>query len=487
MRIPFWPVLVCGGLLATVVGQTAFAFGDGYIDASPVVSAAGADSSDLFTDPSYEGPFDGAPAYQPAQYMSDPAAGMGFAGAPGGTVPPPNAWPNISPYTQHNWEGYYNDQGLWNYEANDDRTRALLSLEFLIVWGVKPGNHLIGSQLSDFVAARTISSEPQFLSNVFPNQTTSNFNDMSHYGVKARYGWENPDKSGFIVSGFYAAEKERTVGADTPHDNPIFGAPNGDPLNPNLQALASITFQQPGGGGNQVTYDTSFLKTYDQQFWGADANFYMAPFFKRPSFTAQMLYGVQYLRIWESLSVNAVDSSLGYTVSIPSGEIGNIVDLGFPQLQTTINSQVTSNLVGPQIGVRYDLGGDKFKIWGQSKVAVAVNMDNARVFGANAIDFIDRGLFGPRSFNNSVSHTHISPIFDQSIYGEFPLFSILPLVNRLSFINRANFRIGFNYILVGEMARPANVIVYTYGNPTVNADRTTFSLKTLSFAVDWRW
>lgn len=475
MRIPHWPVLVCGGLLAAVVGQTAFAFDptDGYIDASPVVNAGG-DAGSLFGDPGYEGDGEYPAGWQPVQYAQPApiAAGYGDPGAygPGG---PPSTWPAISPYS-HNMEGYYNDAGIWSYSVNDERPRAVLGLDFLVVWGLKPGNNLIGSQISEFLPGAPT---------IFPAQRMSNFDDLTHYGLRVRYGWENPDESAIMLSGFFAAQNSTTLGPNTTHFNPVYGpvtAPYG------IQPLASITFADDLLGPVQTLYDTSFQKTYDQEFWGADAEVRNSPFFRRSAFKMQMTYGVKYVRVSESMLIRATDSSLSYTVD-NTGQITNIVDLGLPQMTTTINSQVTSNLVGPTLGVRYDLGGEKFKIWGQSKVAVAVNMDNTRISGSNAISNLDFQVSGPQSFSNSIGHTHVSPIFEQSIYGEFPVFAYIPLINRISLVNKSMFRVGFDYLLIGEMARPSTSIYYASGSPRPSSDRTWMSLKTLSFGLDWRW
>jgi hypothetical protein len=116
-------------------------------------------------------------------------------------------------------------------------------------------------------------------------------------------------------------------------------------------------------------------------------------------------------------------------------------------------------------------------------------MDHSHVWGQNAVTSADvaNGLILPVYFNATKSHVHIAPVFDQSIYGEFPLFKILPFINRLSFINQAQFRIGYNYICAWEVARPANQIRYDEFSPSIQTNRTWFSLSTVSFAADWRF
>lgn len=251
--------------------------------------------------------------------------------------------------------------------------------------------------------------------------------------------------------------------------------------------LASIAYNSNFFGQNVANFglfDETFSQTYDQEVWGVDLDAYAAPFFRRPSFKVAATYGVKYLRVSETYKIAGSGSSTGPDQTFT----------GFPALNTEFNASATSNLVGPQIGVRYDLGGERFKIWGQTKIAVAANMDRTSLFGRNAFgNYIPSAglIVSPPSsnitFNKKQSGAHVSPIFDQSIYGEFPLFSVLPLLNRLSFINRANFRVGYNLLIINDMQRPASMIKYDEYDPAIRTNRTWFTLSTVSFSADWRF
>ncbi len=487
MRISRWPVLLCGWMLA-VVGQTANAFDPAYENAfSPSNYAVGEeDGAGLFEAPSDDEGTDGTGgwAFQPVQYLEDGSAGMPMDGGgdpyymQGGY--PPNAWPGVSPYSQHNMEGVYNDGGIWRYEANDDERKHVFSTEFLIVWGLRPGSHVIGdsaySSLAPSGGAGTTTGTTTTSGGSFRTYNSSQFSNLKHYGVKLRYGWENPDESGMILSGFWVAPNEAVKAPPAQFNRGFTTAP-----------LASIAYRSNIFGQsipNFGLFDETFSQTYDQEVWGADLDAYAAPFFRRQSFKVAATLGVKYLRIGETYSIRGSGSSTGPSQTFT----------GFPELNTEINASATSNLVGPQIGVRYDLGGERFKIWGQTKIAVAANMDSTSLFGRNAFGNYmptESLIISPPSsnitFNKKQSGAHISPIFDQSIYGEFPLFSVLPLLNRLSFINRANFRVGYNLLIVNDMQRPASMIRYTEYDPGIRMNRTWFTLSTVNFSADWRF
>lgn len=503
MRISRWPVLVCGWILAAVFGQTAFAVEP----ADESSEWASYDDAGLEqTGESYDD-FGAGSAYQPVQYVEGgdggmPGYGMNPYGAPGGDYAP-TAWPNVSPYSQHNIEEHYHQRGLWHYDANDEPTKYIFSADMLLVWGLRPGYQLIGSGNQPANNALFTSNDNYLGGGTNPNGNNGNTNSVTnqdavynlrrstvfanilHYGVRLRYGWENPDDSMFIVSGFYAGSNQATkilkAGESISEDNPAIT---------NTAPLARIPYDN-GGEGVLALFDSIITQTYDQTLWGVDADFYAAPFLTRSAFKMQMLWGVKYLRVNENWSLHALDSSTSGNYG-PGETFNNQnidpVDGPFPPpLDTWVTSTVNSNLIGPEIGCRYDLGGEKLKIWGASKIAVAANMEEMRVYGRNAYGNTDFLLLGYTEFDNRRTVTHLSPIVDQSIFGEFPLFANLPIFNRIAILNKANFRIGWNFIVVGGMQRPLNQVSWNWNNPTVRTNRQLFSISTVSFGIDWKY
>jgi hypothetical protein len=127
------------------------------------------------------------------------------------------------------------------------------------------------------------------------------------------------------------------------------------------------------------------------------------------------------------------------------------------------------------LGLRYEVGGDKFKIWGQTKVGVMANMERINVAsgGLNQIKGVapppppDNTFIGGsgngaglQATNFTQSSTHVSPLFDTSINIEFPFFSMIPYVNKIHFLQNANVRMGWNFVAVDAMSRAAQIISY---------------------------
>lgn len=505
MRISLWPALVCGSMLAATIGNTVLAAPPTY-EPSGAVTQADADDDmddldDLDDSPGATETSGGFNPYQPMQYVQGggayPPDGGGYGPGPGGFDPgmnAPTAWPESSPFTQHRLEETYNSGGLWQYDTRDDFARTYyFGVDYLYGSGLKPGNHYIGSP--------QYHSQDFFVGNpsIFPQQTTSLFGNFFHNGVLGRLGFENPDGSGAQVSAF--ALFESSLDNDLVMRHAIAGSVS------SLTPLASIVFDNGDGTSTTTPYDSRFVQKFNQGIFGADADLYLAPFFQRQTFKVKFLYGAKYLRIHEDFAVVADDSNFGF---VTNGTTSSFVFApGFPPYQTVITSSATSTLVGPHIGVRYDLGGDKFKIWGQSKIAVAANMDNLQVTGLNTVNPFFANPFGitppvpipgfgptfnkayvpssPHTVQNA-SGTHISPIFDTQINVEFPGFSWIPYVNRWDVFKNANMRIGYNFVFVGSVARPANIIDYRSFQPAVMPGaRTWFEYSTVNFAVTWKW
>src|SRR5262249_54364615 len=201
-----------------------------------------------------------------------------------------NAWPQISPFNQHRMEATYNDAGLWQYESDDKfDCKRIFSLEYLYGHGAKPGNHFIGDP--DFRFLPVIPDD--IGQTVFRPQNTGLFGPLFHNGMRVRYGYENPDDSGMILSGFILFEN--TESNKQFQINQVLG---------NLQPLASIIVSDGAGGGIALPFDTAFHQAFTQEIMGADWDYYFMPFFTRSAFKVKMLLGAKYLRMSETFSVD---------------------------------------------------------------------------------------------------------------------------------------------------------------------------------------
>jgi len=403
-------------------------------------------------------------------------------------LPAQNAWPETSPFTQHRVEEHFNDRGLWQYEADDNfACRRIFSLEYLYGHGAKPGNHVIGDP--NF---RDLRFDPDDVAGVlFPTQSTALYGPLFHNGMRVRYGYENPDDSGMILSGFILFENSASNRQF--QINQVLG---------NLQALASIPVSDGAGGGISLPFDTAFFQQFTQEIMGADWDYYFMPFFVRPAFKVKMLLGAKYLRMSESFLVRGSDSGLGYGLDIPPLPVFELPYFITDPYTTIVNSSVTNNLVGPVLGLRYDLGGEKFKLWGQSKFGVMADIESRSVSSSNLGQFkvafpeavIEPNVLpGPAAGNPpppsrvTLNNTHMAALFDQQFNLEVPIFEMIPWVNHLYLFKHANFRVGWQYVVVSEVARAANQIRWNINAAGIDSHRTWFSYNAVNFGVDWKW
>jgi hypothetical protein len=384
---------------------------------------------------------------------------------PAASPAPESEWPN--------WVDSYQQSEAWDDRYERER-QYYFSTELMLSWGLAPGDSLIGSE--EFGNLYFFPTAP----NSFPHQRTGDFTDQFHYGVRGRFGWDNPDDSGVMVSGFAVFERRQQRGPGR-----IF---YGEDIY-QLQPLASFPLNEGGGNGTVVPFDSAFAQRYDQSLWGGDIDAYLAPFFERPSFQMKLLFGAKYVQLSEQFNVMAGDSGLGYTVNTTNNTIdySTVQDIGIPPYEMQIYSSTTSNLVGPQVGLRYDLGNEQIKVWGQTKFALAANFEKTRIGGENVVNGFQAAAQQGPPFYQTDSTTHVSPVFETSIYCDMYLFAMLPLVRHVEFLRQAQFRIGFDYLLLGEVARPTNIIAYNSPTPALKANRTWFDMKTLTLGMTWRF
>ena len=509
MRIQYWPAMVCGWMTAAMFGHTVLA--QNPADEVSGVYRADADDDDADGDSSDLGIL--PERTQPIQYAQNGAYG-GSAGnfmVPGQgyyspEMPPPNAWPETSPY-ENRIDTTFNEGGQWNnYTDNNFAKKYYFSLEYLYGHGNRPGENFIGDPAQSSVGAFPAADG---VTNIFPANgiynTTGFLPQIFHNGMKARYGFENPDGSGAELSGFVLFQNSLSFLQTA--------AQQGTPIAP----LAGIVVNSGNGAGVVLPFDSQFYTQSTQQIFGADADFFLAPFFERNTFKLRFMYGAKYLQIHEDFLVQGQDSGQGYTVTNPStagggggvgGTTGSTLITGpFTQLTspytTTIDSATTNNLIGPMLGVRYDLGGDKLKIWGVTKFGAMADIEKMTVSSANVgqyktladISLTPNVLAGPASLGlqnpGTTTHTrtnlHISPLIDTSINGDIPIFSLIPYVNQWPVFKYATFRVGYNFVYVGEIARAPGIINYNLLDPTIHSARQQFSYNWVNFGVNWKY
>lgn len=320
-----------------------------------------------------------------------------------------------------------------------------------------------------------------------------------------------------------------------------------------LMNLGGLPLDDGSVNGVTVPYDLDFRIKAVSQAWGTNATWMSTPIVDKNNFKLRGLAGARYMKVREGFGFVGVDSGLLYSdatniagirddlklFSLPTGTDENqdgIVDnagvvedggttggtgtstaffvapldpvTGLPVTPTTtfVNSKVDTHLAGPELGIQFDIGGDKFKIWGQTKVGIMANQETIELEGDNVgmivrADPTDtdrpKALIdptaadpNPNAFTDRQTHTHISPMFEQSIFMEMAIFDKVPVLKRMKLLEEAKFKFGYTYIVAGEVARPYDSILWqgmpTRGLfPSINVKRESWSVGTWSVGIDW--
>jgi hypothetical protein len=421
----------------------------------------------------------------------------------GSGVVPPTAWPQESLFAEPRIGETYNEGGLWKYDSdNEYNFKTVFSLDYLYGTGKRPGLQYIGSSTGRDTTFFPGGNPGSFQA----NQNTLGIGQPHLDGLRAALGRENADGSGMSLSGFILFERS------------ISNAPQAFTADPNdpttLKAMWGINVTDQNGIHYILPFDTQFYTNYTQGIYGADIDFWLTPFFERNTFKLKFDFGVKYLQIFENFFVRGDDSGLGYQVQGANGSnpdptaiapifttIINSSGLPLAPNSTYISSSTTQNLVGPAIGIRYEMGGDRFKIGGWTKLAIAANVQRSNItsnnLNVNKVAGTALTVVGGQDFLNqtqvgvttqTLTNTHLSPVFDTGVYGEFNGFAWIPLINRMDAFRHAKMRIGWNFVYVNEVNRAAADINYNLHGATINtSERTSFGFNTVNFAVDWRF
>ena len=158
-------------------------------------------------------------------------------------------------------------------------------------------------------------------------------------------------------------------------------------------------------------------------------------------------------------------------------------------------------MLGPEFGLSYDIGGDKgFQMGGSTNVGLLMNYHRIEMSGDNIFvttrqsDLIPSSPTNssPNTFTDSRTHTSVSPMIEQMVYAEGPLFQYIPMLRRSKLLRNANFRAAYTFTMIAEMTRASDSIVWQ-GNPSQNifpeiqTSRSTFRTSSYDFGVTWRW
>lgn len=377
-------------------------------------------------------------------------------------------------------------------------------------------------------------------------------------GFRGSWGWWNPEGSGFMMQGYWQ-DKARS---DYQQSDPplIINLNETNPALPSL--LTNVNYldhihpyfglplpgpDRDGDGlpGVVVPYDIYVRLDYQTSVFGGNLDWYFQPIYDRDFFKVRPLAGARILRINEFFSFQGADSGMGYTVQpdptlTTSGNNNNanvtasIANLVIQQVDAQFNSPTPSvdntqglifsllqsrtqgTFAGPEVGLRFDVGGERFKIWTQSKFGLLAYQSTRRVNGFNIGDHFDilsptadnpdnlpldpqvngvslnplraAGIQGS-SFSSQRNNTTVSPMFEQGVFLQAPLLSYIPVINRVSMFDKAEVQAGYTVLLLGNVYRPTNDFAWAqYPDfPYLIENKSKFYTTNWSVGLSWTY
>lgn len=331
-------------------------------------------------------------------------------------------------------------------------------------------------------------------------------------GVQLRWGFDNEDGTGMMVNGWWAFDDAARfkAGSDTINGVPVtqqlsllLGAQNLF-IHGTLPLYTGEPIAGIGAGfapGRTAKFDTLFEFSHATQAGGTNVSFYTQPIYKQGGVQIRPLYGARYTYIDERFNFRGIDSGLRYDLDDETWRPDGAILVAHDQYEARLQNQVRSHIAGPEIGLRFDLGENRknFRVWGESIFGLQANYEDIRLSGNNIGDPLYESRFenidNPRmldpnfesEFSDKRGRTHVSPLYQQSIFAEFPFFRNLPMIRNASIFEETSFRFGYTFLLIGEVARPADAINWQgfplY--PEIRSNRKAFWMHQLNFAIDW--
>jgi hypothetical protein len=355
-------------------------------------------------------------------------------------------------------------------------------------------------------------------------------NNLYSTGIRGTWGWFNPDDTGFVISGFM---QNRGTSSYTLNDPLLVIDPSNGNYNPlrHLHAWFGLPVGAGGGLANGDTdgdglygavipYDMGVRISFTSLLSGANSDYIFNPVYEKQNMKIRPLAGVRYIRLREDFLFDAYDSGLGYTVNNTStgsssggtGSSSGTSGVGYltpAPLQTLfslpnvlhsrLDSSTLSQMAGPEIGFRVDLGGKKFQLWGQTKVAALANVTDRRISGygiGNSFNIISPNTVAvmptdptKTAFDTRQTTTSMSPMFEQSINFKVPVFNLVPYLNKMEIFERAQLQAGYTFLWIGDVYRPQNTIVWNQypKTPQLNDQKSNFFNSTFNLGIEWQY
>lgn len=110
--------------------------------------------------------------------------------------------------------------------------------------------------------------------------------------------------------------------------------------------------------------------------------------------------------------------------------------------------------------------------------------------------FDTNNLNGPtlNAFSDRKTTLHMSPLFEQSLTAEIPIFEHMPVLHRVQLLEDAKLRLGWTFLLVGEVADPNQSVDYSAVNPRLDLfpqiqteTAGLFTQNTFNVGINWNY
>jgi hypothetical protein len=483
MRTRYWMKKLFGSLLCASAAATATAQ-DGLVDPNQMFNAQAGAGYAPYIDP-------GDP--RAAQYAV-PYTGMEQAGFPPGA----NPWPAISPFEGPPVDQHLNQGGLWFNQQMRGPRKYYVDMAAGLTQFAAPQKTVVGNE----GAPGLFTGTRQF----FERHRWSEVRDqLTSGGFVGTLGFFDADGSGWFAGGFWAGEAGSTLDLISPI---------GDPTRPldTLLAVAGVPLFDQGSdtilppvppattgvvvpnAGTQP-YDMQYRLEWQSQAYGAGLGYYTDPLIQTGTFKLRPLVGLRYLNTRENARFRGQDSGLNYTIDPADRRPLALIGLAVPAVfESQLSSTVQTQMGGPELGIRYDLGGEKFLIYGSTKLGLLANHSTREIKGfgiGRNISLINPTPINPvaTGFNSQDTTTSASPVFEQSVFIKAPLLSYVPGIRKMKLFETADFQLGYTFMAVGSTYRPSETINWRgYPDfPTIQDNKSTFFFSTWSFGVEWNF
>ncbi|MEZ6122151.1 MAG: hypothetical protein R3C49_03115 [Planctomycetaceae bacterium] len=308
------------------------------------------------------------------------------------------------------------------------------------------------------------------------------------------------------------------------------GIRTGDPTDP-------VDPRDPDGAVQ--LFDLDFILQHEVESYGAGFQVSSSPLYERGSLQIRPLLGGRMFRLNESIQFYGVDSHLSYDANVPNGldddddfVIDNVDEDGSLNFTTDatdtdeqilvrsfVNSAVRSVMSGPEVGIEYEVakrGGVTFS--GSTRMGALVNVEKMYLTGDNIGNTFATDALGVKShmfstdpqsaesmdpanlhpgftrnfFSDQNTSTHISPMFEQNLQAELPIFSRIPVLRNIWQLEHAKFRAGWTYTWIGEVANPTNSIVFISNPkaglfPYLKTERSQYFQNQFNLGINWEF